>query len=185
MCEGKKLLRVSLMQQSDPSKPENEAAKIGQTVEILIGGQTYYGKCVGKNGSPSSLNLFTRNGSPQITNSKAYTDASDMMFFVEMEDDSVYDMIPESPEDKSVTPIAQFRGKEIHGAIVVPVKGLYSERDQANEAAGKGNKYFVWKITDEGLVKQYVELYETKVITENKMVLSGLSEGDKIAIEGN
>ena len=67
----------------------------------------------------------------------------------------------------------------------MPVKGLYNEKDQANAAAGTGDRYYVWKITDQGLVKQYVVLYETKVISENKLVLSGLSEGDKIAIEGN
>ena len=63
--------------------------------------------------------------------------------------------------------------------------GLYNEKDQANAAAGKEDRYYVWKITDQGLVKQYVILYKTTVISENKLVLSGLSEGDKIAIEGN
>lgn len=189
MTEGKKLLKIVMKKETDPSKPEGGVAKIGQTVEISINGKVYYGKCVGENGNcetTSGLYLFSRNGSEHLTTSKAYAEGGASQFFVQMDDEEVYDMIPDSPaEADDVKLNVQFRGSEIHGATVVPVKGLYNEKDQANAAAGKEDRYYVWKITDQGLVKQYVILYKTTVISENKLVLSGLSEGDKIAIEGN
>ena len=188
MTEGTKLLKVVMKKETDPSKPEGGVAKIGQTVEVSINGQVYYGKCVGENGNCENTNgvyLFSRNGTEYLTTSKPYAEGGSAQFFIKMDDEKVYDMIPDSPAEADQTKLnVQFRGSEIHGATVVPVKGLYNEKDQANAAAGEGDRYYVWKITDQGLVKQYVVLYETKVISENKLVLSGLSEGDKIAIEG-
>ena len=128
-----------------------------------------YGKCVGENGNcetTSGLYLFSRNGSEHLTTSKAYAEGGASQFFVQMDDEEVYDMIPDSPaEADDVKLNVQFRGSEIHGATVVPVKGLYNEKDQANAAAGKEDRYYVWKITDQGLVKQYVILYKTTVIS--------------------
>ena len=188
MTEGTKLLKVVMKKETDPSKPEGGVAKIGQKVEVSINGQVYYGKCVGENGNCENTNgiyLFSRNGAEHLTTSKPYAEGGPAQFFIKMDDEKVYDMIPDSPAEADQTKLnVQFRGSEIHGATVVPVKGLYNEKDQANAAAGTGDRYYVWKITDQGLVKQYVVLYETKVISENKLVLSGLSEGDKIAIEG-
>ena len=43
--------------------------------------------------------------------------------------------------------------------------------------------YFVWKQTDLGLAKQEVAVFENGQFSEERLILSGLSAGDVIAVE--
>jgi len=76
--------------------------------------------------------------------------------------------------------------------IVIPLTAVFSEEKKgANPGAIKNEPlYYVWKIMDDKIVKQYVEVVEEKIALSGDQsvnslmycVMSGLSDGDRIVV---
>ena len=93
-------------------------------------------------------------------------------FFVKMDDDSYYD-------DGMPSAVAGFQGRFIRSGITVPSRAVYSEKDAATDKTVN----FVWKITEGGLVRQTVTVYESNLPGDEKLLLSGVDIGDKVVVE--
>ncbi|MBQ9870874.1 MAG: hypothetical protein IJM27_03000 [Eubacterium sp.] len=165
---GKKLLRISMSKTRgrEPSAPATAGQEIVFKAED---GKIIKGTCVAVNGGEKNY-LFTRNDKQYITYSSMYADGIAEQFFAVFEDDSIFD------EEKTGT--VTFKGVSIPGGIVVPAKAVYTEVDKVTQESVT----FVWKVEENGLVKQPVTAYEGELISE-KLILSGIQAGDKIAIE--
>ena len=166
---GKKLLRVSMTKsrRQDPLP----AARPGQIITFTTDTGSFTGKCVAANGDPGRMYLFTRDGKEHITSSQAYDAGSTEQFFVEIEDESFYEDMP--------SVVASYEGCLVQGGTPVPAKAIYTEKDSMTEKTS----VFVWKVTENGLVKEEVTVLENTQFVDEKLVLSGLKPGDVIAVE--
>ena len=168
--EGEKLLRVNM-----PVKRGQAAATAampGQRITFTADGKEYTGTCVAENGTGKPY-LFTRDGEVHMTTSPAYSSGNDEQFIVKMDDESFF-AGEELPSAK-----AKFQGVEVHGATIVPSKCVYSEQDTLTQKTS----CFVWKVTESGLSKQGVTVYEAGQYSDYRLILSGLMPGDVIAQE--
>lgn len=166
---GKKLLRVSMSKsrRQDPLP----AARPGQTITFTTDSTSFTGKCVAANGDPEHFYLFTREGKEHITYSQCYDAGSVEQFFVEIEDESFYEDMP--------AVVASYEGCLVQGGTPVPAKAIYTEKDSMTEKTS----VFVWKVTENGLVKEEVTVLQSAQFVDEKLVLSGLKPGDVIAVE--
>ena len=169
--EGKKILRINMAVKRGEAVAMG--AQPGQKITFKADGKTYTGTCVAENGDPGRVYLFTRDDKERITVSMPYSSGKEEQFFVEMDDDSYF----AGEELPSAT--ASFQGVSIHGGITVPAKAVYVEKDSLTQ----GTSTFVWKVTEYGLSKQEVSVYEVGQYSEERLILSGLSAGDVIAVE--
>ena len=169
--EGKKILRINMAVKRGESLALG--AQPGQKITFKADGKTYTGTCVAKNGDPGHVYLFTRDDKERITVSTPYSSGKEEQFFVEMDDDSYF------AGEELPTATASFQGVSIHGGITVPAKAVYVEKDSLTQ----GTSTFVWKVTKYGLSKQEVSVYEVGQYSEERLILSGLSAGDVIAVE--
>ena len=168
--EGEKLLRISMPKAR--GQVSQTAAKPGQRIELKTDDKTYMGTCVAVNGNPNKAYLFTRNGKEHMTSSAQYSAGQAEQFFVKMDDDSYYD-------DGMPSAVASFQGRFIRSGITVPSRAVYSEKDAATDKTVN----FVWKITEGGLVRQTVTVYESNLPGDEKLLLSGVDIGDKVVVE--
>ena len=168
--EGEKLLRISMPKAR--GQVSQTAAKPGQRIELKTDDKTYMGTCVAVNGNPNKAYLFTRNGKEHMTSSAQYSAGQAEQFFVKMDDDSYYD-------DGMPSAVAGFQGRFIRSGITVPSRAVYSEKDAATDKTVN----FVWKITEGGLVRQTVTVYESNLPGDEKLLLSGVDIGDKVVVE--
>ena len=168
--EGEKLLRISMPKAR--GQVSQTAAKPGQRIELKTDDKTYMGTCVAVNGNPNKAYLFTRNGKEHMTSSAQYSAGQAEQFFVKMDDDSYYD-------DGMPSAVAGFQGRFIRSGITVPSRAVYSEKDVATDKTVN----FVWKITEGGLVRQTVTVYESNLPGDEKLLLSGVDIGDKVVVE--
>jgi len=168
--EGEKILRVNMP--ATRGSMVQTAAKPGQRIELRTETKTYTGTCIAVNGSTTRNYLFTRDGKERMTYSKPYADGQEEQFFVRLDDDSYY-------EDGMPNATASFRGRYIRGGITVPYGAVYMETDTVK----KETVSYVWKVTDGGLMKQIVTVYESNLPGEERLILSGVDIGDVIAVE--
>ncbi len=145
------------------------AAKLGQDIVYTEGDSTYTGKCIGINGNEQKYYVFTRDGKEYLTYSAPYAEGSAETFFAAMDNEKIV--------DDDMKGEMTFKGSVIKGGTPIPARALYSEASGVSE-----KKYFVWRITDSGLSKTYVNVYSATKISDKFLVLSGLNVGDKIAV---
>lgn len=162
----KKIVKVGM-----PSKDDVgvlPAAKLGQDIVYREGDTTYTGKCIGMNGNAQKYFVFTRDGTEHLTYSAPYSGSSET-FFAEMDNDKIV--------DDDMKGEITFKGSVIKGGTTIPARALYSEAAGVSE-----KKYYVWRITDAGLSKTYVNVYSATRVSDKFLILSGLNVGDKIAV---
>lgn len=92
-------------------------------------------------------------------------------FYIEMEDDSFY--------EKDNKYLAKYTNKVLKDVVELPAGMIYKETDKAT----KEEYYFVWKIKEDELVKQYVKVNIDNIGVESMCIISGVSEGDILARE--
>ncbi len=168
--EGEKLLRISMPKAR--GQVSQTAAKPGQKIELRTDDKVYTGTCIAVNGNQDKNYLFTRDGKEHLTHSQPYTAGQTEQFFVRMDDDSYY-------TDGMPSAVASFQGRFIRSGITVPSRAVYSEKDTKTDEMIN----FVWKVTEGGLVKQTVTVYESNLPGDEKMILSGVEIGDKVVVE--
>lgn len=168
--EGEKLLRISMPKAR--GQVSQTAAQPGQRIQLRTDDKTYTGTCVAVNGNPNKGYLFTRNGKEHMTYSSQYSAGQAEQFFVKMDDDSYY-------TDGMPSAVAGFQGRFIRNGTTVPSRAVYSEKDTATDKTIN----YVWKVTEGGLVRQTVTVYESNLPGDEKLILSGVDIGDKVVVE--
>ncbi len=159
-----------------------DQVNLNQRIEITdtATGNVYIGRVSGLSGTKTQnkVYLFTEDGEVCVTNSKN----NDVAFYVSVEDESFYETSGEY--------IAEYATTSIKQTILIPKEAVYVEYPTMGPEL-----YYVWKVEEEQLVKQYVELAGTTRITEGDInedllendyvscVIKGLSPEDDIALE--
>lgn len=146
--------------------------------------KSYVGTIVGERGKLDEGGIYatTLNNKTYMTTNDA---AGNRGYYVEFSDDSFY--------DETSRMMGEYSTITISGVVVIPAGLLYTE---AGVEMGEEDRYYVWKIVDGDLEKQYVtaELYVSSQDTINgnmntgegvavACILRGLSDGDVLAKE--
>ena len=164
--EGSTRLHV-LVDSSDPSMP-NVSPKIGEEVTFFNKEKSWTGKCLGINGNPTRFILFTQGEKQYTTYSSPFYKEIEDQFEMVIDDD----ITEEDLEDAKV----RFNGLEVKQATVVPAQCVKSEYDQLAQK----EIYFVWKLENDEIVKEYVTVHDTVVATGTVFILDGVEVGDKL-----
>ena len=145
-------------------------AALGRDIKYVIDGKEYKGKSIGQNGNPEKYYLFTRDGKEHLTHSEKYTEGVTETFFAEFDGLKL---------DGDVKGEVFYKGASFENVVTVPTKAVYSE---TNSVTGESKNY-VWKVTEFGLSKQFVLVYQPGTQNSVRLIMDGISAGDKIAVE--
>ena len=157
----------ALVDSKDPSMP-NAMPKIGEDVTIYNKEKSWDGKCLGINGSEERFILFTQDGQEYSTYSSPFYKGVEFQFDFSIEDEITKDDL----EGAKV----RFFGKDMRQVVVVPSPCVKTEYDQMAQK----DYYYVWKVEDGEIVKEYVTIYETTVATGTTYIMDGVEVGDKL-----
>lgn len=167
------LLQVEMVSSRSVTVYTENIADVGEKVSITSGDHTYTGTCVGFAAGSNNLDeryLFTDDAGTHLTfNTTSGYEAP--AFYVQMEDEIVDDMANGGSVD--------FDYISMKDVVVLPAGMIYEEKDAMNP---KKISYFVWKVEDDHLVKQYVTL-DDRLSGNGKVVLSGVEPQDVLARE--
>ncbi len=167
------LLLVQMVSSKSVTVYTDDIPEVGEPVSITSGNMTYTGTCVGFAAGSNNLDegcLYTdENGAHYTFRTTSGYDAP--AFYVRMDDEIVDDMGNGGSVD--------FPYISMEDVVVLPAGMIYEEKDAMHPDKVS---YFVWKVEEDHLVKQYVLLDDT--LTGNgKVVLSGIESGDVLARE--
>lgn len=167
------LFLVQMVSSKSVTVYTDNIAEIGEKVSITSGDTTYTGTCVGFAAGSNNLDegcLYTdENGAHYTFQTTSGYDAP--AFYVQMDDEIVEDMGKGGSVD--------FPYISMEDVVVLPAGMIYEEKDAMHPDKVS---YFVWKVEEDHLVKQYVLLDDT--LTGNgKVVLLGIEAGDVLARE--
>ena len=126
------------------------------------------GRCIGATADSKKAYVTTIDGQVYITSSSG---SEDTRYYIQVDDKSFYD----SPKGYFVS----FAKMSLENVVTVPMNIIYTETDKTS---GKSYEY-VWKLSKDEIVKQYVTTTSTDTKSSNACVLTGLSEGDVILKE--
>lgn len=171
--ETSDLLLVQMVSSKSVTVYTDDIAEVGEPVSITSGDTTYTGTCVGFAAGSNNLDegcIYTdENGAHYTFQTTSGYDAP--AFYVRMDDEITDDMGKGGSVD--------FPYISMEDVVVLPAGMIYEEKDAMDP---KKVSYFVWKVEEGHLVKQYVLLDDT--LTGNgKVVLTGVEAGDVLARE--
>ena len=171
--ETSDLLLVQMVSSKSVTVYTDDIAEVGEPVSITSGDTTYTGTCVGFAAGSNNLDegcIYTDEDGVHYTfQTTSGYDAP--AFYVRMDDEITDDMGKGGSVD--------FPYISMEDVVVLPAGMIYEEKDAMNP---KKVSYFVWKVEEGHLVKQYVLLDDT--LTGNgKVVLFGIESGDVLARE--
>lgn len=171
--EASDLLLVQMVSSKSVTVYTDDIAEVGEPVSITSGDTTYTGTCVGFAAGSNNLDegcIYTDEDGVHYTfQTTSGYDAP--AFYVRMDDEITDDMGKGGSVD--------FPYISMEDVVVLPAGMIYEEKDAMNP---KKVSYFVWKVEEGHLVKQYVLLDDT--LTGNgKVVLTGVEAGDVLARE--
>lgn len=171
--ETSDLLLVQMVSSKSATVYTDDIAEVGEPVSITSGDTTYTGTCVGFAAGSNNLDegcIYTDEDGVHYTfQTTSGYDAP--AFYVRMDDEITDDMGKGGSVD--------FPYISMEDVVVLPAGMIYEEKDAMNP---KKVSYFVWKVEEGHLVKQYVLLDDT--LTGNgKVVLTGVEAGDVLARE--
>jgi len=171
--EASDLLLVQMVSSKSVTVYTDDIAEAGEPVSITSGDTTYTGTCVGFAAGSNNLDegcIYTDEDGVHYTfQTTSGYDAP--AFYVRMDDEITDDMGKGGSVD--------FPYISMEDVVVLPAGMIYEEKDAMNP---KKVSYFVWKVEEGHLVKQYVLLDDT--LTGNgKVVLTGVEAGDVLARE--
>ncbi|HAF26591.1 MAG TPA: hypothetical protein DCG85_04665 [Lachnospiraceae bacterium] len=144
-------------------------ADLGGEIRIEKNGKVIgKGRVIGISGDEDSYILFTRDDKQYSTYSRPFEKGGKLRFIAEADESLSANDLKEAR--------LYFDGYGIKGVITVPAKSVHSEKNQLDGSV----KRFVWKIENDMVVKEYIQIYETKAPVTEYYVLSGLKEKDVI-----
>ncbi|MCI5620201.1 MAG: biotin/lipoyl-binding protein [Lachnospiraceae bacterium] len=143
-------------------------ADVGEQISIQAGDLVYTGTCIGwtVNSNNSEKAYLTTEGDTAYLSHSMSSGYEYPAFYVEMDDVGFYEEAP--------TGILTFSYICMKDVAVIPSSLVHVESEQV---------YFVWRIQNDQLVKQYVQVSDTLVNDGMQVVLSGIKEGDVLAAE--
>lgn len=154
--------------------PDHIAA-LGNRITITAGDNSYAGTCVGWTvHSDTNLDQWYVTGSGEKAELSYCADSGYNApgFYVEMENPDFYETLPLGT--------VKFPYVTLKQVITVPTDLVGRENNAVNPAK---TDYFVWKVTSEGLVKQYVRIDSAFSDLTYTVILNGVNAGDVLARE--
>lgn len=151
-------------------------ADVGEMVTIRKGDYTYEGECVGWASGRQNMEkgyVYTDEAGVVHLSYNAIPKDDTPAFYVRMKDDAFF-------EDEEEGDGANFTCVDMKQVIVVPCELIYSETDPMNVDK---TDYYVWRVVDDTLVKQYVLVDSKLAMSGGQVVLSGILPGDVLAQE--
>ncbi len=150
-------------------------ADLGETMTVEVGDVTYTAKCTGFNvlGSANVVYPYTKGDKTYLS----YCQTSGLeneSFYAELDDTSLYSVLPKGQK-------FTFDYVARENTIAIPLSMVNTDSTQS---AGDNN-FYVWKIVEDQLVKQYVGV-DTSLMQYDYgqvVVISGLKAGDVLAKE--
>ncbi len=131
----------------------------------------YYGEIVCASTDGKSY-VTTVNNKVYITSNVSLKNSKKS--YISMEDEGFYEL-----DGTNTKMSVQYSVCTIPGCVVLPGKGaVYQETDKESGDV----RYYVWKIADDTLIKQYITL-GSQTDGDKICVIEGLSEGDVVAVE--
>ncbi len=155
--------------------PKN-IADFGESVTIVAGNSVYQGACIGmtvnQDNNLDKYYLSTIEGDTVIS---FCTDSGygNPAFYVRMEDKTFHQNMPKGGR-------VSFSYVAMEDVIVVPTALVQEEANARNPAK---TDYFVWRIGDGRLIKQYVLINKAYSDVNETVILSGIKEHDILARE--
>ncbi|MBR4758794.1 MAG: efflux RND transporter periplasmic adaptor subunit [Lachnospiraceae bacterium] len=141
---------------------------VGQPVTAKSETGTFTGSVIAVNGDPKRYILFTRDGKEYVTSSSAFTRGVQYQFYVRIDSQL-------TEADMKGMKI-NFGGRRFEKVVALPVNSVKTEE---NRYTGK-DKYYVWKVENDMVVKEYVKIYATDAVTGSVYIVSGVDAEDMI-----
>lgn len=153
-------------------------ADVGANIKILKNNKLHEGTCIGWGAGTNNFNKgFVCTDEEGKAHLSYYGSGADdaPTFYIRMNEASFIDNMGEEG-GKNV----EFTSISMHNVVVLPSLLIYSEADPLNAAKVY---YYVWRLNDTELIKQYVLIDENLKADNQQVVLSGISPGDTLAME--
>ncbi len=158
--------------ESEPTGGAYINLAIGQEVTLVDQSDTtrptLTARVIATTGDSSKVYVTTRDGNVYVSKSGT---GDNEEYYLGVDDESFYD----NPVGYNIKCTKQ----AFEDIIVIPKTLVYQEADKTADK----EYYYVWKIVDDEMVKQYVTISEAVTTSQSYCILSGLSEGDVIAKE--
>lgn len=146
-------------------------AEVGQQITFSKSEETYYGTCIGSAEEKIFVETVDEKSYALYSLITAGLDEKNNYFYIEMEDESFYENMVDGCS-------VSYSYVTIRNAVVIPSNLIYKENSLSGEEL-----YYVWKVTEEGLVKQYVQTQEEYFTGTKQLVFAGIKAGDVLAKE--
>lgn len=171
---NKILVEMYSLMPDERNYPEN-IADFGEEVTFTLGNRKYTGRCTGwtvqENNKDKAYLTSDENGAYLSYGTSSGRPFAG--FFVQMDDESVYENLPSTGK-------VNFSYLSMQDVIVIPTSLVYEET-RAEKPEQK--YYYVWRIKDGELVKQYVLVDKSLSNVNETVILSGVKEQDVLARE--
>ncbi len=170
------LYRVMVSKTALPNQ-DGVSASLGSKVSLEVDGKKYETECIGKNGYSDKKYLFTNDGRQYVTYSEPYKSGNEEQFFIKTNEE----LSKALTDAKSIS--CEFSSICLDNVITVPAKAVYLETNKTEntDKEKKGKLYYVWKLEDGMIVKEYVKVMDGT--GDEKIVVYGIEEGDLILTE--
>ena len=164
--KGEKTKLLVLM--TDSSTDLSQRASLGTTMTLKQKNKSWTGTCIGLNGNKSRYMLLTKDGRPCATYSAPFAKNVVYQYYVEMDSKVTEQDLTDSK--------MYFNGCTVRDVVLVPGTSVKTETSKLSN----DEKYYVWKIEDGEVVKEYVDVYHPHAPTSKKYILNGVEPGDTV-----
>lgn len=170
------ILLVQMKESQTLTLYTDNIADVGETVRIKTENKTYDGTCIGWTVGSNNLEkgyVYTDEQGEVHLSYNVSSGYDYPAFYVKMNDASFFD-------NASSGSSVDFSYISMEKVVALPASMVYSETDQLNE---KKVSYYVWRVADDELVKQYVLIDDSLKDAGKIVILSGIQPGDVLAQE--
>lgn len=167
---GDRMFNIGVSASDKVQFRSSDALHLNQTLVFCVDGsdKTYTGKISGITGDTTRVYVTTVDDKVYLTNN--LSDSNTKRYYVKMDDETFY-----TAEDKCKI---EYSVNSIKNTFVLPEGVVHSEQDEKRENV----YYYVWRIVDGNLVKQYVTTTTDEYNgMKNECVINGLKAGDILA----
>ena len=166
-----KLLVQMVKEEKEETYPDN-IADFGEKITLTVEDREYIGYCTGWTVNEKNKNKVWVSSNEEGANLSRYpeSDAGAMQFYVEMEDESFYEDVLKGKMSFSYLTMQQI--------VAVPTSLVHEEKKFSKPGE---SFYYVWRVADGGLVKQYVIVDTSLSDINTTVILSGVEEKDVLA----
>lgn len=171
---GDKMFNIEVPASKKISLRVNDALEFNQLVTFTESetGKTYTGKVSGTTGAASGSSCYLTTLDDKVYVTESISGSGSERFYITMDNKEFY--------DSSEKCVAEYSDNTICNTVVLPRGMVYTEVDSYTLQ----EVFYVWRVMDGELVKQYVDAISTIVAGETVYcVLNGLKPGNVLAQE--